>query len=218
MKIIFCNVAWMEHYQGERIENSKSGGDNPDKWEKWNFKNIDGKYYGFVEPMHSDGWRNNINISKIALDEKVTNKDFIDNVLVIWVSTNGRNNKRIVGWYKNAQVYRCTRPRDKQLKIVLDEKYAKGSKLSEEYNCMKDLRTDYRKHGNGVNIVADVLNGCLLSVEERKNDKWKYSRYFGRQYGHTLWYAKNNEEYLKYLKRLIKEIDNYLYSSNRKNT
>lgn len=209
MRVIFCNVAWMEHYQGEIVENPKSGGNNPDKWEQWNFKNIGGKYYGFVEPMHRNGWRNRINISNIALGEKITNKEFIDDVLVIWVSTNGRNNKRIVGWYKNARVYSCTRPRDKQLKIVLDEKYAKGSKLSEEYDGQKDLRYDYRKYGNGVNIVADVVNCRLLSLEERKEDRWEYHKYFGQHYGHTLWYAMNNEKYIECLHKLINIILKY---------
>ncbi len=219
MKIIFCKTAWMKEYKGDVINDPPQyGGKNQDKWECNNFKCVDGKYYGFVEPQHADGkFRNKIDIKKIGLFEKINNDKSVDGVLVIWIAKKEKNNLQIVGWYKNATVYSCTRPRDKNLKIVLDEKYAKGSKLSEEYNGMKDLRTDYRKKGNGVNIVADAVNVRLLSVEERENDKWKYSKYFGKQYGHTLWYAKSDEEYLNCLSRLLKAIDNYPNSSNMKN-
>lgn len=216
MKIIFCKTAWMKEYKGDVINDPPQyGGKNQDKWECNNFKCVDGKYYGFVEPQHADGeFRNKINIKKIGLSEKINNDKLVDGVLVVWIAKKEKNNLQIVGWYKNATVYSCTRPRDKNLKIVLDEKYAKGSKVSEEYNGMKDLGTDYRKKGNGVNIVADIENCCLLDYRKERNFKqWRYDTYF-KTYGHTIWYGKEDEEYLQNLNRLLKKIDDYSNSSN----
>lgn len=102
MKILYCRIGFMESYNG--ISNSdflKSGGsynDNNIGHEVYNFSSYQGKFYGFVQPV-----ANTINIDKIT---GVTKCDFVDDVLVIFVAKRESYGQVIVGWYKNATIYR----------------------------------------------------------------------------------------------------------------
>ena len=103
MNVLFCNIAWMKYYEGI-IEGDKpiNGGayvkENEFGNEYCNFKDINGKCYGFVMLY------GNMKLELHYKDAK-KNKGFLDNVLVVWVATNKVNETRIVGWYKNATVY-----------------------------------------------------------------------------------------------------------------
>jgi len=78
MRVLFCNIPFRENYMGE--EEAIDG--EPISYECYNFYEVDNYYYGYCN-----------NGEDIDLDK-------FKNILVVWVS-----NKRIVGWYKNAQVY-----------------------------------------------------------------------------------------------------------------
>ena len=104
MNVLFCNIAWMKNYQGiNSVDKPKNGGswvaDNNFAHESTNFKNYSGKYYGFVEV------RGNINLQK-HFEGATRNSAYVDDVLVVWCATNERHGSVIVGWYKNARVYR----------------------------------------------------------------------------------------------------------------
>lgn len=102
-KIIFCDIAWMKEYKGTSKDDiPRNGGkfvkENNDCCESTNFLDLNHKCYGFVENRGQT-----IHIEK--LDGKCKNKDSIDGVTVVWVATDGISCK-IVGWYKNATIYR----------------------------------------------------------------------------------------------------------------
>jgi len=99
-----CNIAWMKYYNGITEEDKPINGgayikENENGGEVYNFRDYNGYCYGFVK-LNGD----------MALEkhyEGVTsNQPYVEDVLVIWVATNKDNETRIVGWYKNATVYR----------------------------------------------------------------------------------------------------------------
>ncbi len=118
MRILFCNIAWMKYYRGNGFKGDRpyNGGSYVEKHndaaECMNFKVIGGKCYGNVSigsPNQEDARRGvyrklrleNFNPAYKGLDK-------IDDVLVVWVARENRpgGSTRIVGWYRNATVYR----------------------------------------------------------------------------------------------------------------
>lgn len=94
----------MDKYQGPEEHKPSGGGSFVDKegygHEIFNFKSHDGKTYGYVKPVGET-----INIDRIA--QFPVENDFIDNVTVVWTASKPKvNGIFIVGWYKNARVYR----------------------------------------------------------------------------------------------------------------
>lgn len=111
MRIVFCNIGWMKGYRGVSKEDPiTSGGAYVDKShqgaEQYNFLNTDGCYYGYVCTKSNGSKENELHIEKIS--SSFEGKDFIDDVLVVWTAKrpNDKVGDRIVGWYKNARVYR----------------------------------------------------------------------------------------------------------------
>lgn len=103
MKILFCNITYMNHYIGNIEKDKPKGGGSwvkkhQDAHEKWNFLNVDGRCYGFVQNK-GDEFR----IERI--DGVSKQAPMIENVTVVWCALkNGET--VIVGWYENATVYR----------------------------------------------------------------------------------------------------------------
>jgi len=110
MKFIICNVTWMRNYEGVPDEDDpKHGGEFIKEkgygHEALNFKK-QGKYvYGYVQAMNGT-----INIDRI--NGKAKNNKFIDNVLVVW-RAKSNDGSVVIGWYKNARVYRSEQPAPK---------------------------------------------------------------------------------------------------------
>ena len=104
MRILFCNIGWMNNYNGQteddRIENGGSFIDeNGYGIEEYTFQNINGYYYG------GTGLSGNMNIERIEGVNKDSSE--AENVLVVWVAKKtNEENSRIIGWYKNATIYR----------------------------------------------------------------------------------------------------------------
>jgi len=102
-KMIFMNIGWMAEYSGPgRI----SGGGkyvaiHGYGHEIMNFKPFAGKMYGTaVIPRYGA-----IRLEKLG---SAKGAEFVDGVLVVWVAKS-----QIVGWYKNARVYRRSQPQPK---------------------------------------------------------------------------------------------------------
>ena len=108
MKIIFCNIVWMKKYQGitdddkpkycgAYVSEQTAGADI------FNFSEYNGMCYGYVMnegdliiPEHL-----------AAVFDKTSDHDCTtDGVLVVWCAFKDKNTARIVGWYKNAVLYR----------------------------------------------------------------------------------------------------------------
>lgn len=96
-KIIFCKIAWMKKYAGVSDDKPIGGGQYP-AGEALNFLDGNGKCRGFVQVDE------NIDLEKCFKEVKATD-DYVDDVLVVWLAASN-DQTRIVGWYKNARVYR----------------------------------------------------------------------------------------------------------------
>lgn len=122
-RILFANMGWMAHYEGITDNDMIVGGgshDPNDKHEVYNFQNLDGKCYGYVQNSKN-------NLSRIDDSQNCT--EFIDDVLVVWTATNDQFGGRyIVGWYKNARVFanyqkiKNSRRKNYRFNIIADAK------------------------------------------------------------------------------------------------
>ena len=99
-KMIFCNTGWMEYYQGGPIYGGGSFvKENGYGWEIYNFKEIDGRMYGYAQAMGANNLK--------RLDCEVNRDDeYVKDVLVVFTATHKVGGTYIVGWYKNAVFYR----------------------------------------------------------------------------------------------------------------
>ena len=157
MVYLFCNVGWMKYYQGQN-DNDKIGGGGSyvDReghgFEVCNFAPYENQIYGYVQPPSgrlgenitsgTDEYfsRSKININRLGAKK---NDDFIENVNVIWTATHSDRGRVIVGWYKNATVYR------------------EYQKFDQAPPCHKTNNID------GYRIVAEKSNCKLLPIEQR---------------------------------------------------
>jgi hypothetical protein len=115
---IFINIGLMTAYQGlSKRSNTILGGGSMVKkqgygHEIYNFKEHGGHYYGFGRSTHDS-----FALSRFGASP---DDEFVDGVLVIWVA-----NGHVVGWYKNARLYRTSQPPSR-----LAKRSYKGDKCS----------------------------------------------------------------------------------------
>jgi len=114
MKAIFVRIGYMHYYCGsiEGDEKPIYGGsyNRANKGhELYNFKKVYEKksLFGYFQPKYS------VNLEKIDPENK--HKNFVENVLVIFVAKRKDYGQVIIGWYKDARVYRESQPADKTL-------------------------------------------------------------------------------------------------------
>lgn len=140
MKLLFFNIGWMERFQGLQAGDAIVGGGSYVKDEGrgneiCNFAEVNGALYGYVQPP---GWQ--IDIDRLGAQP---GDEEISGVTVAWTATRPTGGTAVIGWYRNATVYRSY------------QKFARPSKL-------------HRKNGvDGYWVRATVANGNLLSVDER---------------------------------------------------
>ena len=103
MKILFCRTGWMNNYSGMNNDCLSGGGSyNEDNigHEIYNFYNINGTYFGYVQPVSQT-------IKIECIEEDAKSEECIQDVLVVWVAKKpNQSGQFIVGWYHNATVYR----------------------------------------------------------------------------------------------------------------
>ena len=106
MPLVLFNISWMERYQGQTPDDSiHGGGAYPDEhrhgFEVENFLPIGGWYYGHGEPPRSGV----INLKRV--DPGVADvAEYLDGVTVVFVATRPEGGRVVVGWYRNARVWR----------------------------------------------------------------------------------------------------------------
>lgn len=108
MKILYCRVGWMNSYCGINNDSIINGGSyNKDNigLEIYNYHGVEGKFYGFVEPGRGrvSGRSRLLQIERLGAEK---NTESVQDVLVVWVAKGAKKGQYIVGWYKNATVYR----------------------------------------------------------------------------------------------------------------
>jgi len=116
-KTLFCNIAWMKYYDAELVEPMpESGGafvkENGYGFERNNFHIFEenGRSFcrGYVEPGHktnmseTDAYK--LNIARIG--DLRWSSDYIEGATIIFCATNPRLGEVLIGWYKNAKVFR----------------------------------------------------------------------------------------------------------------
>ncbi len=138
MPLIFCNVGWMKYYNGIDGDSIERGGEynqHSTGHEVCNFSDNAGTLYGYVQPT------GRINIEKLGASKV---DEFIGGMTVVWTAGPVTGGTVVVGWYKDATVYR-----DAQI-------IEKPSKLQ-------------RKNGiSSFRIKAPTSKAVLLPVEQRE--------------------------------------------------
>lgn len=139
--ILFCNVGWMREYQGITTNDKIVGGGAYVRIEQrghevCNFSSANGKVYGYVQPTGSQ-----IKIERIGASK---DDDELSGVDVVFTARRpGTGGTVVVGWYKNATIYR--RPQ-----------FVKGLSKTHE--------------SNGVDshwVIAAAENSVLLPLDQR---------------------------------------------------
>lgn len=192
MNILFCNIAWMKYYNGNTDDDKpKNGGsyikENEDGGECYNFRDYNGKCYGYVMK------NGNFALEK-HFENCTANSAFVQNVLIIWVATNEINETSIVGWYKDATVYR-------------EEQYMLP--FTDPYNW------------STYSIVADSKN-CFLLPESKRDFPIQRASITGKGTGmgrSNIWYAESPfaqnvliPKVIQYIENLDGEFANIVYT------
>jgi hypothetical protein len=200
---VFFNISFMSFYKGK--QNDKLEGnfryikENADGMEKNNFDPIvkDGNEYcyGYVEPGFTKGGYENgrqrqIHIEKILGADNP--KEKLDRVLVIWCAKMpGTKRSAILGWYKNATVYRNV--------LTISNDMLNGRGLP--------------NFGYWVNTIAAKEDCVLLPLKEREKDIWtayrKNQNKDGFGFGQSnMWYAREDSAQ-GYVDSIITQIEHY---------
>jgi hypothetical protein len=105
--IVFFNIGWMEKYAGIDPADPTIGGHRSLKGrshgaEAFNFAPVAGKLYGYRPSGET-----RTDIDRLGAKKEPT----IDGVTVVWIARRPKSTETmVVGWYKNATVYRSTQP------------------------------------------------------------------------------------------------------------
>jgi len=198
VKLLFCNIACMKYYKGKipGIDIPVHGGDYVKKFqdaaEKYNFmpRYLDDEEIclGYVETKSTNRIdANQLHIEKIA--DIGGNHDVINDVLVIWCAKQvGYDNRTVVvGWYRNAQVYRYWN--------VAEFADKNGEPVEHYYH-----------------VRSKVENCVLLPETERNRFQWNVHRKTakGPAFGFgqaNVWYG--DEKARDYIAKLIETISSY---------
>lgn len=110
MALVIFNIGWMIYYErqapsdrivngGRYVTENKKGG------EVENFRDIDGSCYGYVQPP---GRYEKINLERLG---GAPDAIHVDGVTIVFTATPRRGRRVVVGWYRNARVWRYRRDR-----------------------------------------------------------------------------------------------------------
>jgi 5-methylcytosine-specific restriction protein A len=161
--MLFCNIGWAEHYDGRLDDRPRRGGSYNDEntgHEICNFLPYKGKVFGYVQVSNNG----NIKVERLGAAKRA---DSIDGVTVVWTAGPDNGGTVVVGWYKNATVYRKAKD------------FEPRSKTHELHKI------------NVFRIVADQNDAVLLPVDDRYD--LKIPRGKGGIGQSPLWYADKPE-------------------------
>lgn len=156
---------------GKHVDNEGWGG------EMFNFKPFESKVYGYVQPKIDRKYKNpsTIRLEKIGgseTDEK------INNVTVVWTANDPNNGGTyIIGWYKNATLFRY------------------------EQSSPKNSKRKYKNIPLNYYATAKSKDATLLPIDERVvNIRRQQKDWMGQS---NVWYADKNPEFIKIVKDYI---------------
>ncbi|MGN4989909.1 HNH endonuclease [Aeromonas sp. 97A] len=181
MKFLFCNVGWMSRYDGIEDDTLERGGAyNEDDigHEVCNFTIVGDQVFGYVRPT-----------GQIKLENLGASKDddSIDNVLVIWTAGPDAGGTAVIGWYKNATVFR----REQTLNVVSTKH------KSNEINIFR-----IQAHKDNVTLLPMWQRSLMIPRAVKGG--------IGQS---NIWYA-NTKESEEYTRPIFEFIENYDVSNN----
>jgi len=172
----------MEYYQGGPIYGGGSFvKENGYGWEIYNFKEIDGRMYGYAQAMGANNLK--------RLDCEVNRDDeYVKDVLVVFTATHKVGGTYIVGWYKNAVLL----PEDMRFTFPQIPRGVKGgmgessiwyadSPLMESFrNEVIECITHYEKSVKNIREKKALLR--TYDIEKRKEVEKKAIDLVAREY------------------------------------
>ncbi len=138
MRILFCRIGWAKYYDGDINDIPQKGGEfteNNIGFEFYNAKSYSGTYYGYAKTQ------GRIHFEKIEAHYSQFAKT-MENVLVVWFAKNPLGGQFVVGWYKNATVFRNWQSIDNSILKERNEKSIK--KYIAKSNSVKFLAESER--------------------------------------------------------------------------
>ena len=179
----------MKRYRGHSNSDKIRGGGsyNPDdKHEAFNFQDVDGHCYGYVQPTK---WCK-IKIERID-PSCLRVDDYLDDVLVVWTATNQiEGGTFIVGWYRHARVYRT---------------FQNGSKLKE--------RNGYGYNIEALSSDCTLLIEQERTMRVPRATNALNKGFMGQS---NIWYADNEtEKVVNFRKLVVDYINNYVKPKSR---
>ena len=207
MKILFCKVSSMKYYKGvcdedKPINGGKFVDENGYGVEEFNFQpreyveddnSVTEYCLGFVETKSTNKEKSNeLHFEKIDGCGHLKNEESVDDVLVVWCATSDlkdsrvRNETTVVGWYKNATVFR-------------------------NYESFTVTYEDGSSEERLYNVEATVENVVLLPAGARHKFVWAAPQSKLRNYGFgqsLVWYAAE-ENAQDYVQKLVANIETY---------
>ena len=184
--VLFCNISWMENYMGKTDDDIPvNGGDyvkkHKDGNEKFNFYPIqcvtedcqEGKLklLGSFETKSTNGMTvNQTHIEKIRGCKSLVYNEQASGVTVVWCAAAPEGGSCVVGWYKDATVFR-------------------------HYQQMDLIDDDGYEWERWYNVSCVFENATLLPSDERLDDKWMIPRsnLDGFGFGQAnIWYAEGD--------------------------
>lgn len=171
----------MNFYKGLTNDTIVGGGKSVDSmgWggEMLNFKSFNNNLYGYVQPKIDRKYNNPSTIKLEKLGASKT-EECLSGITVVWTATDPDNRGTyIIGWYKNATVYRHYQdpPRNSKRK--------------------------YKNNSLGYFISAKNKDGKLLAIDERIVQVQRHKKNWMGQ--SNVWYADKNPEFVKVVKDYI---------------
>lgn len=137
-KIIFLNISWMKEYNGNKpgYDIPINGGEfprrNKEAGEEHNYTDVDGYCYGHVETIRGEV-DTSIDLENLGGS---ANDDNVKNVLIIWIATPTGGGRQVIGWWKDAVVYRKrinAKKGQKEFSLRSDHSYITKAKTK---NCI----------------------------------------------------------------------------------
>jgi hypothetical protein len=102
-KLVFFNVGWMKNYQGLHRDSIRDGGSFVAQkrygLEIFNFLPVHGRIYGAVETSKGA----NLNLARLG---GFHDAESMPSVNIVWTARNSQGGTYIVGWYRDAKLFR----------------------------------------------------------------------------------------------------------------
>lgn len=183
--IIVFHTAWMAKYDGDNASLSAGGfkfaAIHRYGHEMFNFRNVDGRYYGHVPPT------GNLHFEKHF---KVLGKpEQLDGMTIVWTAPHPEQGGRaVVGVWRDATVYR----RDQEPLGKLARRRAIGQDIIAGFRCTAEAR-------NCVLLAPDARPIFVRPGQPRLGESWP-----GQQ---KVFYPKPGSHALKRLTKILRDID-----------